>query len=51
MLKGKDYTYKTTDTAIDKIMPPMSRFGGGRAEKKRGIIEKLMVLFEKFFGL
>jgi len=47
----RDGTLKTTGTAIDKIMPPMSRFGGGRAEKKRGIIEKLMVLFEKYFGL
>ena len=42
---------RTTGTAIDKIMPPVSRFGGGRAAKKLGIIEKLMILFEKYFGL
>jgi type I restriction enzyme R subunit len=42
---------KTTGTAIDKIMPPVSRFGGGRAAKKQGIIEKLMLFFEKYLGL
>ncbi len=47
----RDGTLKTTGTAIDKIMPPVSRFGGGRAAKKQGIIEKLMIFFEKYFGL
>lgn len=47
----RDGTLKTTGTAIDKIMPPVSRFGGGRAAKKQGIIEKLMVFFEKYLGL
>ena len=43
---------KTTGTDIDKLMPPVSRFGGGnRAEKKRGIIEKLKGFFERFFGI
>ena len=43
---------KTTGTDIDKILPPVSRFGGGnRAEKKQGIIDKLMVFFEKYLGL
>jgi type I restriction enzyme R subunit len=33
-------------------MPPVSRFGGGgRAKKKQGVIEKLQVFFEKYFGL
>ena len=32
-------------------MPPVSRFGGGRAEKKEGIIEKLKKFFEKYFGI
>src|SRR5690554_690049 len=41
----------TTGTAIDKIMRPVSRFGGGRAAKKQGIIEKLMLFFEKYLGL
>jgi type I restriction enzyme R subunit len=47
----QDGMLKTTGTAIDKIMPPVSRFGGGRAAKKQGIIEKLMVFFEKYLGL
>ena len=42
---------KTTGTDFDRIMPPVSRFGGGRAKKKRRIIEKLMKFFEKYFGL
>ena len=43
---------KTYGTDIDKIMPPVSRFGGGnRAEKKQNIIEKLKVFFEKYFGI
>ncbi len=47
----RDGVLKTTGTAIDKIMPPVSRFGGGRAEKKQGIIEKLMIFFDKYFGV
>jgi len=48
----RDGTLKTTGTDIDKIMPPISRFGNGnRAAKKQGIIEKLKKFFEKFFGL
>ena len=43
---------KTTGSDIDKLMPPMSRFGGGnRAEKKKGIIGKFKTFFEKYFGL
>ena len=47
----RDGTLKTTGTDIDKIMPPVSRFGGGRAAKKQGIIDKLLKFFEKYFGL
>jgi len=48
----RDGTLKTTGTDIDKIMPPVSRFGGGnRAAKKQNVIEKLMKFFEKYFGL
>jgi len=48
----RDGTIKTTGTDIDKILPPVSRFGGGnRAEKKQGIIEKLLKFFEKYLGL
>ena len=43
---------KTTGTDIDKLMPPVSRFGGGnRAVKKQSVIEKLKSFFEKFFGV
>jgi type I restriction enzyme R subunit len=48
----RDGTFKTTGTDIDRIMPPMSRFGGSnRAAKKQGIIEKLKAFFEKYLGL
>jgi type I restriction enzyme R subunit len=48
----RDGTLKTTGTEIDKLMPPVSRFGGGgRAKKKQGVIEKLKVFFEKYLGL
>jgi type I restriction enzyme R subunit len=48
----RDGSLKTTGTDIDKIMPPVSRFGGGnRNEKKLGIIDKLMSFFEKYLGL
>ena len=47
----RDGILKTTGTDIDRIMPPVSRFGGGRAVKKQGIIDKLLKFFEKFFGL
>jgi len=48
----RDGSVKTTGTDIDKLMPPMSRFGGGnRAEKKQGVIAKLMTFFERFFGI
>ena len=48
----RDGILKTNGTDIDKIMPPVSRFGGGnRANKKQGIIGKLMKFFEKYLGL
>ncbi len=47
----RDGVMKTTGTDIDKIMPPMSRFGGGREEKKESIINKLLAFFERFFGI
>lgn len=48
----RDGALKTTGTEIDKIMPPISRFGGGnRAAKKQSIIEKLKGFFEKYFGI
>lgn len=48
----RDGAVKTTGTDIDKIMPPVSRFGGGnREEKKQGVISKLLKFFERFFGI
>lgn len=48
----RDGEIKTAGTDIDKIMPPVSRFGGGgRAEKKQGVIDKLKAFFEKYFGI
>ena len=48
----RDGSVKTTGTDIDKIMPPVSRFGGGnREEKKQGVISKLLKFFERFFGI
>ena len=43
---------KTTGTDIDKILPPVSRFGGGNREaKKQGVVDRLRALFERFFGV
>lgn len=48
----RDGEIKTTGTDIDKLMPPVSRFGGGnRSAKKQGVIDKLKSFFEKFFGV
>ncbi len=48
----RDGALKTSGTDIDKILPPVSRFGGGnRAAKKQSVGDKLMQFFEKYFGL
>ena len=49
----RDGALKTTGTDVDKILPPVSRFGGGgsRDKKKQTVIDKLKVFFEKYFGL
>ena len=47
----RDGRFKTTGTAIDTILPPVRRFGGARAEKKAGVIEKLKTFFATFMGL
>lgn len=49
----RDGEIKTTGTDIDKLMPPVSRFGGGgaRAKKKQSVINKLKGFFERFFGI
>lgn len=48
----RDGEIKTTGTEIDKLMPAVSRFGGGsRAAKKLTVIDKLKAFFEKFYGI
>lgn len=48
----RDGAMKTTGTDVDKLMPAMSRFGGGNREvKKKTILERLLAFFEKFFGI
>lgn len=48
----RDGEIKTTGTDIDKLLPPVSRFGGGnRAEIKKGVIDRLMAYFERFYGM
>ena len=48
----RDGQVRTTGTDIDKILPPISRFGGGnRKEKKKTVIEKIRTFFERYFGL
>ena len=43
---------KTVGTDIDKLMPPVSRFGGGnRANKKKNVIARLKAYFDKFYGV
>ena len=48
----RDGTMKMVGTDIDKILPPMSRFGGGnRDAQKNNIINRLKSFFEKYYGL
>ena len=47
----RDGEIRTAGVDIDKLMPPISRFGGGRAKKKQTVIEKLKLFFEKYFGI
>ena len=49
----RDGQVRTTGTDIDKILPPMSRFGGGgsRTTKKQTVIEKITAFFERYLGL
>ena len=48
----RDGVMKTTGTDVDRILPPMSRFGGGnRDAQKERIVERLRSFYEKYFGL
>ena len=48
----RDGEVKTTGTDIEKILPPMRRFGeDNKTERKQTIIEKISKFFEKYFGI
>ncbi|MBK9156851.1 MAG: type I restriction endonuclease subunit R [Micropruina sp.] len=49
----RDGAITTSGTAITKVLPPVSRFAkdASHSEKKQGVIAKLTVFFERFFGL
>ena len=48
----RDGELRTTGTDIDKILPAVSRFGGGnRSEVKKNVIARLQEFFEKYFGV
>lgn len=48
----RDGVLRTTGTDVDKLLPPVSRFGGGgRADKKQTVIDKLKAFFDRYFGL
>lgn len=47
----RDGVLKTTGTDVERLMSPISRFGGGGSRDKKTVIEKLKVFFEKYFGL
>ena len=48
----RDGELKTSGMEFDRIMPPVSRFGGGnRAAKKQGIITRIVRFFEKYTGV
>ena len=48
----RDGQVKTSGTDIEKILPPMRRFGGGnKTERKQTIIDKVLKFFEKYFGI
>ncbi len=48
----RDGFVKTNGTDLDKILPPMSRFGSSnRAEKKQRVIIKIIEFFEQFYGI
>lgn len=48
----RDGEIKTVGTDIDKLMPPVSRFGGGgRTQKKQTVIDKLKEFLISISGL
>lgn len=42
---------KTVGADISSLMAPVSRFGGGRADKKKDVIEALKAFLSKYYGV
>ena len=47
----RDGLLRTSGTEFDQILPPVSRFGGGREKVKERVSEHLKEYFDKYFGL
>lgn len=47
----KDGQMRTTGTDFDDLLPPMSMFDERSAVKKKTVLDKLRVFFEKYLGL
>ena len=47
----RDGVLKTTGTDIDRILPPLSRFGTARQQTKDRVIAALQVLFDRYKGI
>ena len=47
----RDGVLKTTGTDIDRILPPLSRFGTARQQTKDRVIAVLQVLFDRYKGI
>ena len=47
----KDGGIQESGTGIAKILPPMSIFDKTREMKKKTVLEKLKVFFERFFDI
>ena len=47
----RDGVLKTTGTDIDRILPPLSRFGTVRQQAKERVIAALQTLFERYKGI
>lgn len=48
----RDGFLRTTGTDFEKILPPVSRFGGGnRGKKKQSVIDKMKNFFERYYSI
>lgn len=47
----RDGVFRSIGTDFDQILPPVSRFGGGREKMKNDVISDLKGYFDKYYGL